>query len=109
MDSLFAAYFKEVENADCIYSDYGFMVYRIKDNECYICHAYIATPFRGTGMAKRKLAHLEDLCKKKGVTEISCNIFKKDNGVKKNLAAYTSQGFKIINETEHAITMCKDL
>lgn len=108
-NNLFVDYFKELENAHSITTKYGFLVYRIRNRECYVCHLYIAPSHRGCGLAKALYKILADSLKPQGIKEVSCNIFKKDNFWKKNLEIYLSQGFKIVNENEHVVTMSKDL
>jgi len=108
-NNFFIDYFKEVENADCIDTDYGFILYRICNRECYICHAYITPSFRGRGYGKQLLARVMEIAAKNECLEVSCNIFKKDNGAELNRQKYLSQGFEIINENKHVITMSREL
>lgn len=109
MDSMFVDYFKEVEDVDYIGGDFGFFLYRIRDRECYIRHAYIKPVYRGCGLGQKLLSELEALVKPLGVKEITGNVFKKDRNWDKNKQIYTSKGFEIINENDSYITFCKDL
>lgn len=108
-DNMFIEYFAELEGCNTIKNECGFITYKVKGKECYIAHMYTCRRSRGRGEGKKLFSALCDVLKQCDVEEVTCNIFKKDNGAQRNKEIYRSQGFQVFNETDHVITMTKDL
>lgn len=109
IDSMFLNYFKELEGQDAITSEFGFLTYRISGNECYVHNLYITPEHRNNKRAKALFSSLKQRAKEAGATIITCNVYFKNAGLKKNIAIYKKQGFKKIQENTNCVTMLKEL
>lgn len=108
-DSMFANYFKELEGADTLFHDHGFIVYNIKGEECYIGHLYVKPEHRGTNIADMLFKRVEQEAKESGAKLITGFLSKADSGNERNISIYKSRGLSILKESPQVYIMGKEI
>lgn len=107
--SLWADYAHERLSAETIEEDYGFITYRMLDNECYIEELYIIPPFRkshlGTDLANR----VRDEAKEHGVNLLTASTLLGTNCTESSVQAILGYGFKIIGASSDRIFFAKEI
>lgn len=106
---MFKEYLKERENKEVIENEYGFLVYKIFDKECFLADFYIKPAFRKTFVVGDFVSQLEVIAKDNGCECITAQIQIADKGHKVTLSAAFKLGFNIVSSNNNAIIIMKEV
>lgn len=106
---LFKEYLKERENKEVIENEYGFIIYKLFDKECFIADFYIKPAFRNTIVLPNFIDQLAKIAKSSECDHISAKLYIADNGHQKTLMAAFKMGFNILSTNNDCIIIIKKL
>ena len=109
MSSLYAQYTKEIHGREVLESDYGFVVYELKDDVCYIADIYVDPLSRRSKIATDLASAVEDIAKEKGAKKLLGSIIPTTKGSTASLRAMLAYGFSLQSCHENFIWLEKEI
>ena len=107
MESLYAQYIKERENRDIIEIDYGFLSYRIFEDECFICDIFVIPRLRKTGAVNYLTDEVTKIAKKAGCKYLAAKVYVTAPYASEGLLRNLHWGFKIHSVEKDVIVLTK--
>jgi len=107
--TLYAKYIKERENFDVLETDSSFLTYKIKENSCFIGHAYVEKSARKKGGLRHIINDLSIIAKRNGCETITGAIDLRDSGASVTLLASLKIGFKVFQAESGVILIAKKI
>lgn len=108
-DSLYGKYIQERQGAEILENDFGFIIYKLNIDECFIIDMGVDFVFRKNGKGSELLATLEKVAALEGCKYISANIHISDPGHKNTVIAALLAGFKIIKAEVGILVIVKEI
>ena len=109
MKSLYARYLLERTNWGVVENDKGFIVYSIKNQECFIRDIFVLPEFRKSREATKMADEVTEIAKDHGCTYLSCTVCPEANGADMSLKVVMAYGFKLHSANNNLIILKKDL
>jgi len=94
-DTNYARYIKEREGFEILETQFSFVCYKIKNNECFISHCYTSNDHRKSRSMSRLLFDLMDIAQNRGCDRITASIDLRDSNASLTLLAALKFGFII--------------
>lgn len=101
--SLFGDYIKEREGKRIIEEDYGFVVYQIFNDQCYIEDIFIEKQCRRAGLASELADEVVLKAKECGCKTLLGSVVPTANGATESMKALLAYGFKVQSAKENFI------
>ena len=95
-ETLYANYINEREGFEVLETTKAFVLYKIKDKECFISHAYTHSEVRNRHEMSELIHDLEDISLKRGCLKINASIDLRDKNASHTLLVSLKYGFKVI-------------
>lgn len=108
-DTRYFRYIKNRQNAELIEDENGFVIYKIRGNECFLIDIEIDAEKREQGCARKMIEKLESAAKANGCNFISADIFLQDPNASLTIIAALKVGFKILNGSQSAVLIVKEI
>lgn len=93
--TLYANYINEREGFQILETQFSFICYKIKNNECFISHCYTSNDHRQSRSMSRLLLDLIDIASQSGCDRITASIDLRDRNASFTLLAALKFGFKV--------------
>lgn len=94
-DTLWADYIKEREGFKVLETDYSFVFYKIRNNECFISHIYTEPESRKLGLVRDLIGDLSQIAIDNGCRHLIATISLEVGEPENTLKAALKIGFKI--------------
>lgn len=88
-------YVQERLDAEILENDNGFLVFKIKDGECFIVEMFIDLAWRKIGSGRLLIEELMSIAKDKNCKILTANVFLTDKGASSTLIAAFKVGFQL--------------
>lgn len=108
-NTLYSDYVKERLGADILEDESGFIVYSIKENECFIQDMHIRHVVRNQGYGKALVEQLEEIAKNNKCDVITANVHLWDAGCNNTIAAAIKTGFTLGRAENNVILIIKKI
>lgn len=95
-ETLYANYINEREGFEVLETCHSFILYKIKNDDCFISHAFTKVEFRKKHEMASLLLKLEELSLKRQCSKISASIDLRDKNASLTALASLKYGFKIV-------------
>jgi hypothetical protein len=95
-ETLYANYINEREGFEVLETPKAFVLYKIKDDECFISHAYTHSEVRNQHEMSKLIYDLENISFKRGCLKINASIDLRDKNASHTLLVSLKYGFKVI-------------
>lgn len=102
-------YFKEIQNLDILENEYGFILYRIADNNLHIQHMYVKPKARAMKVATMLADELVAKAKAEGCTTMTGDIEPTNQNATDSMRFILSYGLKVLEASENEIIFYKHL
>jgi len=106
---LYEKYVNEREGGEVLKKPYGFITYKINNEECFIINMFIDKSSRKMSFSKELVGELAEIAVSRGCSFISGNIQDNDPGCTQTMAAAIGNGFKIYRADRGQIDVIKSL
>ena len=107
--SLYAEYLQEMEGADVLELENGFIAYSFSNGECFIHDIFVRKSARNTNCFRRLGDTVLELAKERKCKSIKCEVWTDSRNPTLSLHAVLSYGFKVVKATENRIHLVKEL
>lgn len=94
---MFADYISEREGKDCYWDEKGFIVWKIKGDECYIETIYVKPEFRREKHAFKLGDHVAEIARKNGCKFLTGSVASETDGASESMAGQLAYGFKLFS------------
>lgn len=95
-ETLYANYINEREGFEVLETTKAFVLYKIKEKECFISHAYTHSEVRNRHEMSKLIHDLENISAKRGCSKINASIDLRDKNASHTLLVSLKYGFKVI-------------
>ena len=102
-------YFKEIQNLDIIENEYGFILYRITDENLHIQHMYVKPKARAMKVATILADELVAKAKAEGCTTMTGDIEPTNQNATDSMKFILSYGLKVLEASENEIIFYKHI
>jgi len=107
--SLYKEYLEEIEGAEVLELEDGFIAYSFKDFECFIHEVYVRKSARQTNCFRTLGDVVLNMAKERNCSAIKCEVWTDNKNPTLSLKAVLSFGFKVAKATENRIHLVKEL
>lgn len=107
--NMLAQYIKEREDFDVIENDYGFAIYKISGDECYIKDIYVQKQFRQLDIASKLADQISQIAIKNSCKYLTGTVCPSANNSTVSLKVLLGYKMKLHSAKENLIIFKKDL
>lgn len=107
--SLYADYLKEIEGAETLELEDGFIAYSFNNDECFIHEVYVRKSARNSNCFRQLGDTVLNLAKDRKCKIIKCEVWTDSKDPTLSLRAVLSYGFKVTKATENRIHLFKEI
>ena len=104
-----AMYHKEREGFEYIENPYGFLLYKIVGEECFIRDMFIMPEFRQNGLGSKMVDALAASAKELGANHLSSNVYVDTNGANGSLLGQLKYGFEVVSAHNNCLVLRKEI
>jgi len=108
-DSLYEQYITERVNQSILWKEFGFIIYKITDQECFIVDMFIQKSARQTDAKREILDSISRIAIQSQCKVLTGNIHLSDAGATHTLKAALSYGFKVAKSGQDVLLIAKEL
>lgn len=107
--SLYSDYIRETNHKKVIEAEYGFVVFKVIGQECYIADAYVRPEDRRKGKIKELLDAVREHAQTHKCKYLTCNVVIDSANPTLSIQAQIKNGFKILKADQQSIYMVQEL
>jgi predicted GNAT superfamily acetyltransferase len=108
-ESLWANYIQERQGLLSLWRPYGFVAYRIADQECFIADMFIERSERRSGKGRQFIDEMTEIAANRECNVITANIHLADPNANKTLAAAMACGFQVTASGDGVLLIAKKI
>lgn len=107
---MFEEYFKELKNLEVYKTEYGFILYRIQnDDQLYVRDVYVAPKFRRKGLASKMTDEISNLAKDSGCKLLIVDVEPSNNNATESIKLILAYGMKVAEANDDEILFVKEI
>lgn len=108
-NTLYAKYIKERDDREILEDEYGFITYKILNQECFIYDMCVDLSSRVGSRGRALIDSLVEIAHAADCSFISANVFLSDKGSSNTLLAAIRVGFKAVKANNDIIFIVKEI
>jgi len=102
-------YIKERQNLEGFRTDFGFVTFKVVENEFFIENMYVQKQDRGLGKVEILIDECLKIAKSKECAIITANIYLADSGANRTLRAALRLGFRLEASNNNVLLIKKEV
>lgn len=102
-------YFKEIQGLDFYETEYGFIAYKVEDENLHIRHIYVKPEARAMKVATIMANDLVEAVKRQGCTTMTADVEPSNFNATSSTKFILSYGLRIVEASEDEIFFFKEL
>lgn len=108
-ETIYAKYIRERDGSQIIENEYGFIIYKISGEECFIKDMCVDLSSRTSGKGRELMNELEEIARANRCTFISGTIHLFDKNANDTLKKSLSVGFLVKEANNNILVIIKDM
>jgi ribosomal protein S18 acetylase RimI-like enzyme len=109
LDSMYAAYLKELEGFEIVQHEHGYMTYKLFPEHAYIRDVYVMPEFRQTGVGRDMMKQVVDEAKKCKLNKLVGSVVPSHNDSDYRMEVMRRSGFVLLQSQDDIIYFVKDI
>lgn len=109
MTSLYGQYIKERDETEILEKEFGYITYKILNNELHVFNLFVVKDQRNTGLGFKLCKELETLAKEKGCTRAMTTVVLGISTQTEALKFHLRYGLKLLSANKDYIILGKEI